>query len=98
MIVVMKIRGTLLFKEDLLLFVDSECPGILVLFVILILCSVGRWATDKFVFAMESLGLAPPGSRSVSQLLNRAADALVEGGEKDLFTPMFFYKVRKPLN
>jgi sterol 24-C-methyltransferase len=50
------------------------------------------------VFALETVGLAPAGSRRVSQLLEKAAESLVAGGEKKIFTPMFFYLVRKPLN
>jgi sterol 24-C-methyltransferase len=60
--------------------------------------SAGRWATDKMVMAMETVGVAPKGSRRVSQLLNTAADALVLGGIHNIFTPMFFCVVRKPLN
>ena len=48
--------------------------------------------------ALEKAGVAPAGSRRVSQLLNMAADNLVEGGVRNIFTPMFFYLVRKPLN
>jgi len=58
---------------------------------------VGRYTTDTFVKALEALGLAPKGSHQVSQLLIKAADALVAGGEKKLFTPMFLYVVRKPM-
>ena len=32
----------------------------------------------------------------VSTLLNRAADALAEGGKSGIFTPMYFFLVRKP--
>ncbi|MCY4191170.1 MAG: hypothetical protein OXC54_02155 [Rhodospirillaceae bacterium] len=42
------------------------------------------------------LRLFPDGSRAVSTLLNRAADALVEGGRAGIFTPMFFFLARKP--
>ncbi|RKO90511.1 sterol methyltransferase C-terminal-domain-containing protein [Blyttiomyces helicus] len=54
-------------------------------------------ATDKFVMGMETLRLAPPGTRKVSTLLNLAAENLVKGGEKHLFTPMYFFLARKPL-
>ncbi|KAI8909941.1 hypothetical protein PhCBS80983_g02305 [Powellomyces hirtus] len=57
---------------------------------------LGRWMTDKMVFSLETLRLAPPGTRKVSSLLNLAADALVKSGEQHLFTPMFFFLVRKP--
>jgi sterol 24-C-methyltransferase len=49
------------------------------------------------VAGLEKVGIAPAGSRRVSQLLNMAADNLVAGGERNIFTPMFLYVVRKPL-
>lgn len=58
----------------------------------------GRWTTDKLVQMLETVRLAPPGSRKVSQLLNMAADNLVEGGERGIFTPMYFWIGRKPMN
>lgn len=58
----------------------------------------GRMTTDTLVRGLEYVGLAPKGSYGVSQLLMKAADALVAGGETKIFTPMFLYVVRKPLN
>lgn len=43
------------------------------------------------------VGFAPKGTRQVSQILNKGADALVEAGDLNLFTPMFFFLARKPL-
>ncbi|KAI8918768.1 S-adenosyl-L-methionine-dependent methyltransferase [Entophlyctis helioformis] len=60
--------------------------------------SLGRTLTDNFVYTLETLRLAPSGTHKVSQLLNLAADSLVAAGEQHLFTPMFFFLVRKPLN
>lgn len=54
--------------------------------------------TDKMVFTLETLRLAPSGTRKVSSLLNLAADSLVEAGKLHIFTPMFFFLVRKPEN
>ena len=53
--------------------------------------------TDLFVYALESIGIAPSGTRKVSQVLNLGADALVKAGDLELFTPMFFFVVRKPI-
>ncbi len=56
----------------------------------------GRWVTDKLVGVLETVKLAPPGTGKVSRMLNKTADALVRGGELGIFTPMFFFHVRKP--
>ena len=45
---------------------------------------------------LETLRIAPKGSTAVSDFLNAGADALVQGGETGVFTPMFFFHVRKP--
>ncbi|KAJ3008418.1 Delta(24)-sterol C-methyltransferase [Thoreauomyces humboldtii] len=57
---------------------------------------LGRWMTDKMVLTLETLRVAPQGTRKVSTLLNLAADSLVKAGEQHLMTPMFFFVVRKP--
>lgn len=57
---------------------------------------VGRWCTDTFLRVLEAVRLAPSGSRDVSQMLIRSADCLVEGGKRDLFTPMLLLVGRKP--
>lgn len=57
---------------------------------------LGRYVTDWFVYALEKVGFAPPGTQKVSKCLNEGADALVRSGELELFTPMFFFLVRKP--
>lgn len=58
---------------------------------------VGRAVTHYVVAALEALGLAPPGTSAVSAFLVTGADALVAGGRKEIFTPMFFVLCRKPL-
>lgn len=45
---------------------------------------------------LEALRLAPEGTAAVSTLLNDGADALVEGGETGIFTPMFYFHACKP--
>ena len=47
---------------------------------------------------MEKLGLAPKGSKQVTNALEDAAVNLVEGGRQKLFTPMMLYVCRKPAN
>ena len=57
---------------------------------------IGRALTNLTLRVGERLRLVPKGARAVSTLLNAAADALVEGGETGIFTPMFFFLARKP--
>uniref|UniRef100_A0A061S3D5 Methyltransferase n=1 Tax=Tetraselmis sp. GSL018 TaxID=582737 RepID=A0A061S3D5_9CHLO len=58
--------------------------------------AIGRAVTRNMVWALEKVGIAPKGSSEVSSFLETGADALVEGGKKELFTPMFFFLARKP--
>ena len=57
---------------------------------------VGRAITNLALRAAERLRMVPEGTTAVSTLLNRGADALVDGGESGVFTPMFFFLARKP--
>jgi sterol 24-C-methyltransferase len=57
---------------------------------------IGRFLTRHAVAALEKVGVAPKGSSEVSRMLNDAADALVEAGERGIFTPMLFFLARKP--
>ncbi len=57
---------------------------------------VGRVLTNFTLRIAEWVRLVPEGSRAVSTFLNKGADALVKGGETDVFTPMFFFLARKP--
>ena len=41
--------------------------------------------------------MVPAGTYRVSQVLNTGAGALVDAGKQGLFTPMFFFLARKPL-
>ncbi|KAF9161024.1 Delta(24)-sterol C-methyltransferase [Actinomortierella ambigua] len=56
----------------------------------------GRKVTTALVSVLEKLGLAAPGSTKVSQILQTAADSLVEAARMDIFTPMFFFVAKKP--
>jgi sterol 24-C-methyltransferase len=55
----------------------------------------GRKVTNLAVRTLERLRIAPKGSTAVSALLNRAAEALVAGGETAIFTPMYFFHAKK---
>jgi sterol 24-C-methyltransferase len=56
----------------------------------------GRSFTTGVTKVLEKLRIAPPGTSEASELLNVAADSLVEGGESGIFTPMFLVHARKP--
>lgn len=57
---------------------------------------VGRAVTRQFVRALEALRVAPQGSTRVAAFLETAADGLVAGGKRGIFTPMFYFLARKP--
>ncbi|KAJ3332963.1 hypothetical protein HDU76_012460 [Blyttiomyces sp. JEL0837] len=60
--------------------------------------TVARSITDWMVWTMETVRIAPAGTSKVSKLLNSAADNLILAGKEGVFTPMFFFLVRKPAN
>lgn len=62
------------------------------------LTAVGRFFTKNMVKALEFVGLAPQGSQRVQDFLEKAAEGLVEGGKREIFTPMYFFVARKPLS
>ena len=57
---------------------------------------LGRALTNLVLRVGERLRMVPEGTTEVSTLLNAGADALVEGGESGVFTPMFYFLTRKP--
>ena len=59
---------------------------------------MGRALTNIVLRVLERLKLVPEGTRAVSTILNEGADALVEGGETGIFTPMYYFLARKPLS
>jgi sterol 24-C-methyltransferase len=62
-----------------------------------LLCTrLGRRITHFFLAILEKMGIAPKGSMALSALLIKTADYLVEAGKKGIFTPMFFFRARKP--
>ena len=58
----------------------------------------GKLVTHTVTWLAEKIGLAPKGTSSVSGALMVAAEALVEGGKTNLFTPMYLVVSRKPTN
>uniref|UniRef100_A0A0A0LD12 Methyltransferase n=1 Tax=Cucumis sativus TaxID=3659 RepID=A0A0A0LD12_CUCSA len=62
------------------------------------LTALGRFITKNMVKALEFIRLAPKGSQRVQDFLEKAAEGLVEGGKKEIFTPMYFFLARKPLS
>ncbi|XWS77394.1 hypothetical protein CRYUN_Cryun01aG0257800 [Craigia yunnanensis] len=62
------------------------------------LTAIGRFITKNMVKALEFVGFAPRGSQRVQDFLEKAAEGLVEGGRKEIFTPMYFFLARKPLS
>ena len=62
----------------------------------LAMTKLGRFTTTNFVRVLEKIGLAPKGTVETQKFLETAADALVAGARKNLFTPMFFFVAKKP--
>jgi len=58
---------------------------------------LGIFCTSIFVYALETLGLAPKGTVETHRILKKAYSGLVGGARLGIFTPMFFFLVRKPL-
>jgi sterol 24-C-methyltransferase len=56
---------------------------------------LGRRIARRTIGALEKLGIAPKGSKEVSQMLGRAAEALIAGGETGIFTPSYFFLARR---
>ncbi len=56
----------------------------------------GRFFTASFTKLLELLRIAPRGTSETANLLNMAADALVEAGQLGIFTPCFLVQARKP--
>jgi sterol 24-C-methyltransferase len=56
----------------------------------------GRGLTNKFVGALETVGIAPSGTQKTATSMALGADCLVAGAKEDLFTPMYLMVARKP--
>lgn len=57
----------------------------------------GRKLTTIVLRILESLRFVPEGAYETQEILNIAADSLVAGGRKGIFTPMYYHKARKPI-
>ena len=58
----------------------------------------GRMVSHGFLGLLETTCIAPAGTRKTAESLGRAADALVDGGKKKLFTPMYLMIARKSVS
>ncbi|KKZ64773.1 sterol 24-C-methyltransferase [[Emmonsia] crescens] len=67
-------------------------------FTILRMTWWGRSIVHRFVGGLEKVGVMPNGAQKTGDSLAYAADCLVKGGQKKLFTPMFLMVGRKPEN
>ena len=56
---------------------------------------IGRRIARRTIGGLEALGIAPKGSKAVSEMLGRGADALIAGGQAGVFTPSYFFLARK---
>ena len=56
----------------------------------------GRTCSRWLAWALEKVRLAPKGTASVSNFLEKGADGLVKGGKMGVFTPMYLCVARKP--
>ena len=68
------------------------------LFTVLRMTHTGRRAVHVFTGLLETLGLAPAGTKKTADALAKGADGLVAGAKQDLFTPMYLMVGRKPAN
>lgn len=59
------------------------------------LTKVGTWCTHTMVTVLETLGISPKGSVKTHEILIRASQGLVAGGEQGIFSPMIFFVARK---
>ena len=58
--------------------------------------TIGRFVTTRVIKILEPLGMVPKGTTEVQDVLNLAADSLTAAGRLGIFTPMFYFKARKP--
>jgi len=58
--------------------------------------TVGRWLTTQGTGLLEKIGVAPKGSRKVTEALEQAAVHLTNGGRLGVFTPMLLFVCKKP--
>ncbi|MYF00656.1 MAG: methyltransferase domain-containing protein [Gammaproteobacteria bacterium] len=91
----------ILYAADHALTSDPETPWYMSLegrdfsFSSLARIPAGRFFTANFTKLLELLRIAPQGTSETANLLNMAADALVEAGQLGIFTPCFLVHARK---
>jgi len=56
---------------------------------------LGRMITRNGVWLLEKVGIAAQGSFSTLEILEKAGDGVLRGGETGIFTPYFFFLARK---
>lgn len=56
----------------------------------------GRLVAHNFAGALETVGVAPRGTKKTAESLGKAADCLVAGARLHLFTPMYLMVGKKP--
>lgn len=56
---------------------------------------VGRFLVSNILRFLEAVKIVPKGSTQVHRVLELAAEGLVKGGQKNIFTPMLFFLARK---
>jgi sterol 24-C-methyltransferase len=66
------------------------------LFTVFRMTKWGRFVMHNFIGGLETVGLAPVGTKKTAESLGVAADCLVAGGREHLFTPMYLMVGRKP--
>jgi sterol 24-C-methyltransferase len=57
---------------------------------------LGMWLTNRMVWVLENLRIAPKGTLEIHHLLVNVAVQLVKGGKLGIFSPSYFYLARKP--
>ncbi|KAI9029678.1 sterol 24-C-methyltransferase [Phycomyces nitens] len=73
-----------------------KCQTLRDVLTTLAMTKAGRFTTTNMCRVLETVGLAPKGTVETQSFLEVAADALVAGAQKNLFTPMFFFVAKKP--
>jgi sterol 24-C-methyltransferase len=87
--------------RDMALECDPETPWYLPLkgegfsFTKLRVSPVGRQVMHHMLHGLETIRLVPRGTSEVHRVLEMAADGLVKGGERNIFTPMLFFLAKK---
>lgn len=66
------------------------------IFTIVRMTTWGRTIAHGLAGVLETLRLAPPGTKKTADSLALAADCLVAGAKEHLFTPMYLMVARKP--